>query len=127
FPAPLSKFELNALCRSFAFLLCQNDYIPRWRNCCKQKGNYYITMLGFLGKIFGSKYERDIKQILPIVEQIKVEYAKLQDISHDELRKKTVQFKARIKEALAEIDKEIGELKTKAESADLPIQEKPAV
>ena len=84
-------------------------------------------MLGILSKIFGSKSERDIKQIQPIVERIKAEYEKLQDISHDELRQKTVQFKARIKEALAEIDKEVGELKAKAESPDLPIQEKTAI
>src|SRR5690606_10449722 len=84
-------------------------------------------MLGLISKIFGSKSERDIKQIQPIVERIKAEYEKLQDISHDELRQKTVQFKARIKEALAEIDKEVGELKAKAESPDLPIQEKTAI
>lgn len=72
-------------------------------------------MLGFLNKIFGSKSERDIKQIQPIVEQIKAEYAKLTNISDDELRNRTVEFKARIAGALASIDKEVEELKAKAE------------
>ncbi|WP_207422028.1 preprotein translocase subunit SecA [Desertivirga brevis] len=77
-------------------------------------------MLGFLNKIFGSKSERDIKQIQPIVEQIKAEYAKLTNISDDDLRNRTVEFKARIAGALASIDKEVEELKAKAEeTADI--------
>ena len=74
-------------------------------------------MLGFLNKIFGSKSDRDIKQIQPIVEQVKAEYAKLSTLTNDELRNKTLEFKARIAEALAAIDKEIGELKDKAEAS----------
>ena len=81
-------------------------------------------MLGFLNKIFGSKSERDIKQIQPIVEQIKAEYAKLTDLTNDDLRQKTFEFKSRIAEALAAIDKEISELKNQAEDPELPIQEK---
>ena len=84
-------------------------------------------MLGFLSKIFGSKSERDIKQIEPLVEQIKQEFPKLATLSNDELRQKTIDFKNRIKEALAHIDKEIDETKAKAESADLPINEKTAL
>jgi len=55
-------------------------------------------MLKFLSKVFGSKSERDIKRIQPVVEKIKAEYAKLQSLSNDELRAKTVNFKQRIHE-----------------------------
>jgi preprotein translocase subunit SecA len=81
-------------------------------------------MLGFLNKIFGSKSERDIKQIQPLVEQIKVEYAKLANISNDDLRNKTLEFKAKIAESLAAIDKEIAGLKAQAEDPELAIHEK---
>ena len=42
-----------------------------------------------LTKVFGTKSDRDIKEVLPIVEQINKEFAKLKDLSHDELRAKT--------------------------------------
>jgi preprotein translocase subunit SecA len=81
-------------------------------------------MLAFLNKLFGSKSERDIKQIQPIVEKIKAEYAKLSSLSDDELRGKTIGFKAKIKEALAKIDTEIGELKAEADDPELSIHDK---
>ncbi|MBC7916044.1 MAG: preprotein translocase subunit SecA, partial [Pyrinomonadaceae bacterium] len=81
-------------------------------------------MLGFLNKLFGSKSDRDIKLVQPLVEQTKVEYAKLSTLTDDELRQKTIGFKAKIKEALAEIDSQIQELKTKAENPELSIHDK---
>ncbi len=81
-------------------------------------------MLGFLAKIFGSKSERDIKALQPIVAQINEEYAKLSSLSNDEIRNKTIEFKATIASALAGIDKKIADLKTQAESAELSLQEK---
>lgn len=81
-------------------------------------------MLGFLAKIFGSKSERDIKALQPIVTQINEEYAKLASLSNDELRNKTIEFKATIASALASIDEKIANLKTQAESAELSLQEK---
>ncbi|RWU06388.1 preprotein translocase subunit SecA [Pedobacter chitinilyticus] len=81
-------------------------------------------MLGFLAKIFGSKSERDIKALQPIVAQINEEYAKLASLSNDELRNKTIEFKATIASALADIDEKIANLKTQAESTELSLQEK---
>ena len=84
-------------------------------------------MLGFLSKLFGSKSERDIKQIQPLVEQIKIEYPKLAAISNDELRQKTIDFKARIAKALEAIDKEVADLKAEGESSEIPVHEKTAI
>jgi preprotein translocase subunit SecA len=84
-------------------------------------------MLALISKLFGSKSNRDIKLIQPLVEKTKEEYAKLSALSNDELRQKTLDFKVRIKEYLAEIDVEIAEVKAKAESEDLPINEKTAL
>ena len=81
-------------------------------------------MLGFLSKLFGSKSDRDIKLIQPLVEKTKEEYAKLAGLSNDELRQKTLDFKARIQSGLEDIDKQIAELKTQAEAEDLPMNEK---
>ena len=73
-------------------------------------------MLKFLSKLFGSKSERDIKQIQPIVAKIKAEYDKLSDLSNDELRGKTFEFKQRIADYLQSIDDQINQLKSEAEA-----------
>ncbi|MFY7734085.1 MAG: preprotein translocase subunit SecA [Bacteroidia bacterium] len=74
-----------------------------------------------LKKLFGNKSDRDLKPIYPIVEQIKLEFAKLQNITDDELRNKTAKFKAYIKSELATIDNSIAELlkETEVEGIDL--------
>jgi preprotein translocase subunit SecA len=84
-------------------------------------------MLGFLAKIFGSKSERDIKSIQPLVVKINEEYAKLSSISNDELRGKTIEFKGRISTFLTEIDGKIAALKADAESEELDLHQKTAL
>src|SRR6187402_2916141 len=81
-------------------------------------------MLGFLAKIFGSKSERDIKVLQPLVTQINEIYAQLATLSNDELRNKTTEFKTTIAPALSEIDGRIADIKLKAEDAGLSLQEK---
>ncbi|HVW96360.1 MAG TPA: preprotein translocase subunit SecA [Mucilaginibacter sp.] len=82
-------------------------------------------MLNFISKLFGSKSDRDIKGIMPIVEKIKAEYAKLGDLTNDELRAKTVGFKETIAEGLATIDNEIAEIKDRTENnPDIEVNEK---
>lgn len=84
-------------------------------------------MLKFLSKLFGSKSERDIKAIQPYVNKIKDEYSKLTNLSHDELRAKTIEFKARIEEYLREIDAEIAELKNKSDDTNTDMSTKTEV
>jgi len=73
-------------------------------------------MLKFLSKILGgNKSERDVAQILPIVDKINQFYQEYQSLSNDALRNKTVEFKQRIKTYLKEID---DELSSKQLSAD---------
>ncbi len=84
-------------------------------------------MLTFLSKIFGSKSDRDIKHIQPLVAKIKEEYPKLESLTNDELRAKTVEFKQRIADFLADIDQEIGALKAEAEQEGVEMSEKTAI
>lgn len=79
-------------------------------------------MLGFLSKMFGgSKSEKDIKQIYPLVEQINTYFASYQVLSNDQLRNKTVEFRQRIAEHLKSIDDEIAGINTQAE--ELPFSD----
>ncbi|MBW8051054.1 MAG: preprotein translocase subunit SecA [Cytophagales bacterium] len=68
-----------------------------------------------LSKVFGSKSEKDIKKLIPIIELIKDEFSKLQEISNDELRAKTTEVKAFIDERLKATDEQIAGLNQKIE------------
>ncbi len=74
-------------------------------------------MLGFLSKIFGgSKSEKDVQKIQPLVGQINAYFQQYQSLSNDELRGKTAAFRQRIAEALAPIDARIAEKQQAAEA-----------
>lgn len=82
-------------------------------------------MLNFFSKLFGSKSERDVKGILPLVEKIKEEYAKLEAVSNDELRAKTIEFKETIRVGLEGINAEINAIKDRTENdTDIDVNEK---
>ncbi|MEI8134053.1 MAG: preprotein translocase subunit SecA [bacterium] len=83
-------------------------------------------MLKFIQKIFGSKNEKDVKDLLPIVDQINEEYAKLASLSDAELQAKTLEFRARIKEATGAIEEEMVQLREDLKQ-DLPHEERMAI
>jgi preprotein translocase subunit SecA len=60
-----------------------------------------------LGKVFGTKSDRDIKTLLPVVEQIKAEYEKLQPLSDEELRAQTKEIKSLVDGDLKPFDDQI--------------------
>ena len=47
----------------------------------------------FIGKLFGNKATRDMKEIKPWVDKIKAVYPEIAKLSNDELRAKTVELK----------------------------------
>ena len=51
--------------------------------------------------VFGSKHDRELKRVRPIVDEINRHTGPLQALTDDELRGKTVEFRARIAEVLA--------------------------
>jgi preprotein translocase subunit SecA len=82
-------------------------------------------MLKLLAKIFGSKSEKDIKAVMPIVEETKREGQKLTGISHDELRQKTFEVQEEINNFLKPIDDQLAALhKEIADKPDLDLTEK---
>src|SRR5690606_15159845 len=84
-------------------------------------------MLNIISKIFGSKSDRDVKSIRPIVAKINEEFQKLANISNDELRDKTLNFKHRIQESLSDINGKIIEIKNTVEqNPNLELFEKTA-
>src|SRR5687768_1113422 len=79
-------------------------------------------MLGFISKMFGgSKSEKDIKSIQPMVQKINEHFASLQSLNNDELRGKTVEFRERIRKHLSELDQQIQDLTKRGE--ELPFSD----
>src|SRR6201991_4669724 len=79
-------------------------------------------MLGILSKIFGgNKSEKDIKHIQPLVGEVNQHFTAYQSLSNDQLRAKTVEFRARIREHLSKLDTKIDELNKRAE--ELPFSD----
>lgn len=78
------------------------------------------VLTNMISKLFGgNKYEKDIKSIMPLVDDINREFAKLSTLSNDQLRAKTDEFKGRIKAHLSEIDNRISSLKIQSDDPTL--------
>ncbi|MEM1326564.1 MAG: preprotein translocase subunit SecA [Bacteroidota bacterium] len=81
-------------------------------------------MFKALKKLFGTKYDRDVAEYEPIVDEINEYYESYSSLSNDELRNKTVEFRARIAEYLTEIDQQIAEANQEAtDEADILVKE----
>ena len=55
-------------------------------------------------RLFGTKFERDMKQIRPLVEEINERFEALASLTDDELRAKTDEFRRRLKDEEATLD-----------------------
>ncbi|MFY0594163.1 preprotein translocase subunit SecA [Roseivirga sp.] len=81
-----------------------------------------------ISKLFGSKSERDIKEVTPLVKEINKVYETLSGLSDDQLRGKTQEFKDQIAKDLKSVDDEIAALHERIEKEpDLDIQEKESI
>ncbi|WP_297869406.1 preprotein translocase subunit SecA [uncultured Flavobacterium sp.] len=75
-----------------------------------------MSIINSILKAFvGDKSEKDVKAIQPLINKVKSFESALQALSHDELRAKTAEFKAKIQNARAEKDAKIASLKQDAE------------
>ncbi|MDR2038832.1 MAG: preprotein translocase subunit SecA, partial [Bacteroidales bacterium] len=76
-----------------------------------------------LSSLFGNKADKDIKEIQPYVDKVKLEYDRIIHLSNDELRAETDILKKKIKDATQEDEAEILKLKEKAEAIDTPVDD----
>ncbi len=74
----------------------------------------FKSITNSLKKVFGTKYERDVKTYMPIVHEINEIFEELQSLSNDELRNKTFQFKESIAEHLSGINEDIANIQQQA-------------
>ena len=77
----------------------------------------------FIGKLFGNKATRDMKEIKPWVDKVKAVYPEISKLSNDELRARTEELKRYIKASAEEERKKIEELKATVEATDIEKRE----
>ena len=77
----------------------------------------------FIGKLFGNKATRDMKEIKPWVDKVKAIYPEISKLSNDELRARTEELKKYIKASAVEEQKKIEELKATIEATDIEKRE----
>ncbi len=81
-------------------------------------------MFNLVKSIFGSKQDKDIKSYMPFVHEVNEAYEILAELSNDELRNKTLEFRERIAEHLAGIDEDIRKIQQEAESEQVDVHDK---
>jgi preprotein translocase subunit SecA len=76
-------------------------------------------MIGFISKLFGgSKSDKDVKRVQPFVTDTNKKFEELKNLTNDQLRNKTQEFRAAIREHLIDIDQQIADKKNQAEDYD---------
>jgi len=81
-------------------------------------------MFGFFKKILGSKSDKDLKDLYPLVEKINSEFDLLSSLSDEDLRNKTDLFKKQINDNLKDTNSEIKDLKKKYKEPKISLSEK---
>ena len=81
-------------------------------------------MFGFFKKILGSKSDKDLKDLYPLVEKINSEFDLLSSLSDEDLRNKTDLFKKQITDNLKDTNSEIKDLKKKYKKPKISLSEK---
>ena len=73
---------------------------------------------------FGTKAEKDKKEVMPYIEKIKAIYPQIEQLSNDELRARSAALKKTVQDAIASDEKRIADLKIEMERADISIETK---
>ena len=74
------------------------------------------SLIKSIAKVFGgNKSERDVQQLLPVVDKVNEWFEEYNSLTHDQLRAKTIELKQRIDDGLADIDAQIDAIKSEIE------------
>ena len=83
--------------------------------------------LNILQKLFGNKSSKDRKEYQPSIDRTNEFHIQLKELTDNELRGKTSEFKALITKGIAPLEDELKTLKEKVNNSSTPIHEKEAI
>ena len=82
-----------------------------------------MAFASIIGKLFGTKADRDMKQVKPILDKILAGYDSIDSLSNDELRARSAALRDKLREVEAPFEARIEEIRQALEG-DLPVSEK---
>ena len=82
-----------------------------------------MSFASVIGKVFGSKADRDYKAVKPILQKILAVYPEIDALSNDELRARSAALRQKLAEAEAPFENRIAEIKEEL-NKDIPVSEK---
>ena len=82
-----------------------------------------MALVDIIKKVFGTKSDRDMKQVKPILDKVLAAYESIDKLSNDELRAKTEELKKKLRDGEAPFEKRIAEIKEELEK-DIPVSQK---
>jgi preprotein translocase subunit SecA len=85
------------------------------------------SVINIIGKIFGSKADRDLKQLTPNVDKILREYDRIDKLDHDELRRETQKIRQIIQDHIEEDEKAKAALREQLEDVEIEVEKKEAL
>ena len=77
-----------------------------------------MGFIDILKSLFGNKSDRDLKQIMPIVDRIKAIYPEIEQLSNDELRGRTTDIRQRLADAVKPQRDQIADIKAQIETTE---------
>ncbi len=82
-----------------------------------------MSVAGILKKLFGSKSDRDMKQVKPVLEKVLKAYEEIDKLSADELRQRSEALKSKLRECEEPFEQRIAAIKEELEK-DIAVSEK---
>lgn len=95
-----------------------HSFCPNLQGFQHERIHMINSLFQSITKIFGDKSDRDLKKMMPIVDEINAHFQSYQSLNNDQLRDKTKEFKQRIADHLRDIDNQIEENRSLIEAAD---------
>ena len=83
-----------------------------------------MGLVEFITKLFGNKSQKDMREIMPYVEKIKVVFEEIDALSNDQLRARSAALMAHIQARVADKKARVAELKTNIEELAIDKREK---
>ena len=85
-------------------------------------------MANILTKLFGNKSQRDLKDVKPFLDATLAVYPTIRELTNDQLRGKTVEFRQKIASTIATEEEELQQLRDRIEAEyDMAVDEKEAL
>ena len=82
-----------------------------------------MSFASFIGKIFGSKADRDYKAVKPTLDKILAVYPEIDALSDDDLRARSAALRARLQEVEKPFEDRLAEIRVELDK-DIPVSEK---